>query len=96
MGRFFLRKRCLYLEVLLIHKMVPGEAMLMHKVVPGVPSILMKEYRSWKCALSLKQAGDLVKHLARVPWKETASEETDIRKDYNYWKKYSDVQLRNS
>lgn len=68
----------------------------MHKVVPGVPSILMKEYHSWKCALSLKQAGDLVKHLARVPWKETASEETNIRKDYNYWKKYSDVQLRNS
>lgn len=91
-----MRKRCLYLEVLLIHKMVPGEAMPMHKVVPGVPSILMEEYHSWKCAISLKQAGHLVEHLARVPWKETASEETHIRKDYNYWKKYSDVQLRNS
>ena len=41
-----MKLRFIYLEALLVHKMVPGEKMLVHKLMPGVPSILMKEYQS--------------------------------------------------
>lgn len=73
---FFLKKNSTYLEALLKRKMVPGEAKLMHKMTPGVASMLMMECQSWKYVLRLKQVRHLVEHLARMPWKETASQET--------------------
>jgi hypothetical protein len=73
---FFKKKKSIYLEALLMRKMVPGEAKLVHKVMPGAASTLMMECQSWKYALCLKQVGHLVEHLGRMPWKETASRET--------------------
>jgi hypothetical protein len=65
-------------EAKLVRKVLPGEAKLMHKMMPGVASMLTMECQSRKHVLRLKQVGNLVEHLARMPLKETASRETHV------------------
>lgn len=66
-----------------MHKMGAGKAVLMDEATTGTASMLMREHQDLRCAVSLKMVAYLGEHLAEMPWKETASEGTQVMKARN-------------